>query len=106
MTTPILEEAGPSGSPQDPANDWCRPLPFLVLSAWCGLSSGLVEVVALIVRKHFFDMNHFYWMSRHFVWLVPATNFLVFAHCGSDPLPLVATGAAGAVELPRERWAR
>ncbi len=92
MTTPILEEAGPSSSPQDLANDWCRPLPFLALSAWCGLSSGLVEVVALIVRKHFFDMNHFYWMSRHFVWLVPATNFLVFAIVGAILSLLVRTG--------------
>ena len=82
MTTSILEEAGPSSSAQDLATDWWRPLPFLVLSAWCGLSSGLVEVVALIVRKHFVDLNHFYWMSRHFVWLVPLTNFLVFVIVG------------------------
>jgi arylsulfatase A-like enzyme len=93
MTTPILEEADPISSPQDLAQDWCRPVPFLALSAWCGLSSGLVEVVALIVRKHFIDMNHFYWMSRHFVWLVPATNFLVFVIVGVILSLLVSTGS-------------
>ena len=93
MKTPILEDAGPSSLPLDRTKDWCsRPLPFLVLSAWCGLSSGLVEVVALIVRKHFVDMNHFYWMSRHFVWLVPATNFLVFVIVGAILSLLVPTG--------------
>jgi arylsulfatase A-like enzyme len=98
MTTSILEEAGPSSSSQDLATDWWRPLPFLVLSAWCGLSSGLVEVVAVIVRKHFVDLNHFYWMSRHFVWLVPLTNATVFVIVGGL-LSLVATIWRG-----RGRW--
>ena len=83
MTTSILEEAGPSGSlPRDLAPYRWRPLTFLLLSAWCGLSSGLVEVAAVTARKRFVDSNQLYWMSRHFVWLVTITNLVVFIVLG------------------------
>jgi arylsulfatase A-like enzyme len=81
--TSILEEASPTSSlDRDLAAYRWRPLAFLLLSAWCGLSSGLVEVVAIIVRKHFVDLNQLYWMSRHFIWLVPLTNLVVFLIVG------------------------
>ena len=35
-----------------------------------------------MVRKQFVDLNHFYWMSRHFVWLIPLTNLLIFLALG------------------------
>ncbi len=54
----------------------------LVLSLWCGLLAGTLEVGALVLRKHLFDLNQFYWMSRHFVWLVPLTNLLIFLILG------------------------
>jgi arylsulfatase A-like enzyme len=59
-----------------------RPHHFLVLSVWCGLVCGPLEVGAIVVRKHTVDLNHFYWMSRHFVWLVPLTNLLIFLILG------------------------
>src|SRR4051794_11484120 len=43
--------------------------PVLIPSAWCGLASGLLEVGTIVLRKRTFDPNHFYEMSRHFVWL-------------------------------------
>ena len=35
-----------------------------------------------MVRKRAFDENHLYGMSRHFVWLIPATNLGVFLLLG------------------------
>ncbi len=58
-------------------------LPFLVLSAWCGLVAGLLEVGTIVLRKQMFDSNRLYGMSRHFIWLIPVTNLLVFLTFGS-----------------------
>jgi arylsulfatase A-like enzyme len=52
------------------------------LSIWCGLVAGLLEVGAIIVRKQVFDPNHLYGMSRHFVWLIPVTNLVIFLAFG------------------------
>jgi arylsulfatase A-like enzyme len=57
-------------------------LPVLVLSVWCGLVSGLLEVGTIIVRKRMFDPNHLYEMSRHFVWLIPLANLCIFLALG------------------------
>ena len=51
---------------------------LLLLSAWCGLVAGLLEVGTIVVRKEMFDANHLYGMSRHFAWLIPVTNIGVF----------------------------
>jgi arylsulfatase A-like enzyme len=54
----------------------------LVLSVWCGLVSGLLEVGTIVLRKRTFDPNHLYEMSRHFVWLIPLTNLCLFLALG------------------------
>ena len=59
-----------------------RAYQLLVLSLWCGLVAGTLEVGAIVLRKHTFDLNQFYWMSRHFVWLIPLTNLLIFLSLG------------------------
>ncbi len=59
-----------------------KPFPVLVASAWCGLVSGLLEVATVVVRKHTFDPNHLYEMTRHFVWLIPLTNICLFMAVG------------------------
>jgi arylsulfatase A-like enzyme len=51
---------------------------LLLLSVWCGLVAGLLEVATIVVRKHSVDPNHLYGMSRHFVWLIPIINAAVF----------------------------
>ncbi len=56
---------------------------LLLLSVWCGLVAGLLEVATIVVRKHSVDPNHLYGMSRHFVWLIPLTNAAVFALFGA-----------------------
>ncbi len=56
--------------------------PVLVLSVWCGLVSGLLEVGTIVARKRMFDPNHLYEMSRHFVWLIPLANLCLFLALG------------------------
>jgi arylsulfatase A-like enzyme len=59
-----------------------RPLDILILSAWCGLAGGLLEVGARIVCKSLIASNRLYLMSRHFVWLTPLSNLIFFAGLG------------------------
>jgi len=79
------EEAGTAGLSYRDLESSAVRLGFvrvLVLSAWCGLVSGLLEVGTLVLRKSTFDPNHLYWMSRHFVWLIPLTNLGAFLAVG------------------------
>ena len=77
--TDVSEEAriGPGRGPDRPGLVW-----LLLLSAWCGLVAGLLEVGTIVLRKQAFDPNHLYGMSRHFVWLIPLTNLCVFLALG------------------------
>ena len=54
----------------------------VLLSAWCGLVAGLLEVTTIVLRKRLYDTNHLYGMSRHFIWLIPVTNVGVFVVFG------------------------
>jgi arylsulfatase A-like enzyme len=42
----------------------------------------LLEVGAVVFRKNFVDLNQFYWKSRHFVWVVPLVNLVIFLALG------------------------
>jgi arylsulfatase A-like enzyme len=76
-------EIGPATIfPPGPRPGGLRFLHVFVLSIWCGLLAGLVEVGVIFLRKQFVDVNRFYWMSRHFVWLIPLTNLLIFLALG------------------------
>ncbi|QEH33143.1 Choline-sulfatase [Aquisphaera giovannonii] len=83
----------PGGPPAPRLPTWH----YLVLSLWCGLLAGPLEVAAILVRKRALDLNQFYWMSRHFVWLIPLTNLLIFATLAPAFWLLSASG-------PRGRW--
>ena len=81
--TAALIETGTIGpSAGDSETGSLRPHQVLVVSAWCGLLSGPLEVGAIVLRKHAYDLNQFYGMSRHFVWLIPLTNLLIFLTLG------------------------
>ena len=54
----------------------------LLLSAWCGLVAGLLEVGTITLRKHIVDPDRLYRMSRHFVWMIPLTNAGIFLAMG------------------------
>ena len=71
---------------------------LLLVSAWCGLVAGLLEVSTIVLSKLVFDPNQFFRMSRHFVWLIPVSNLCVF-------LPLGLVGCGVILVWPRHgRW--
>jgi arylsulfatase A-like enzyme len=94
-----LLEADALGSMAEESNTngWA-PGSILVLSIWCGLLSGLLEIGTTILRKNTVGQAHFYWMSRHFVWLIPATNVLLFLTLG------LILGVVTAVSPRRGGW--
>ena len=57
-------------------------LDVLVLSAWCGLAAGWLEVGTRVLSKSIVVSDRMYLMSRHFVWLVPLSNLLLFFVAG------------------------
>ena len=109
---------------REPGGSRLRAYHLLVLSLWCGLVAGPLEVGAIVLRKHLFDLNQFYWMSRHFVWLIPLTNLLIFLALGlvlcargtlaGRPRPLAGGAVALCLDpartvlgrLPPHLWAR
>jgi arylsulfatase A-like enzyme len=58
------------------------PWDILVLSAWCGLAGGLLEVATRVLCKYVDPTNRLYMLSRHFVWLAPLSTLLLFAGAG------------------------
>jgi arylsulfatase A-like enzyme len=54
------------------------PLDLLVLGAWCGVAAGLLEVGTRVLCRAINPDHRLYLMSRHFVWLTPLVNFLLF----------------------------
>ncbi len=62
----------------------CRlgALDVLLLSAWCGLAGGLLEVGTTICVRNLIPTNRGYLMTRHFVWLAPLSNLLLFSAMG------------------------
>jgi len=85
MTSPVavLEKSRPAGlSGPGLAGSGLRFHHIFILSVWCGLIAGPLEVGTMIVRKHTVDLNQFYWMSRHFIWMIPLTDLLIFLILG------------------------
>ncbi len=58
------------------------PLDVLVLSAWCGLAGGLLEVGTRVVCKSSVQATECTGMSRHFLWMAPLSNLLLFSGIG------------------------
>ena len=70
-----------------------------MLSAWCGLISGTARSRGPHPPQAiFFDFNHLYGMSRHFVWLIPLTDLLVFLAFG------IVRIRARRLEMAHPRW--
>ena len=76
----VLESQSPSRSPQVVRRLGLFDL--LVLSAWCGLATGELEVAVRVVPRAFNSTNRLYMMTRHFVWLVPLINLVLFVAIG------------------------
>ena len=71
---------------------------LLLLSAWCGLVAGLLEVGTIVLRKQVLDPDRLYKMSRHFVWMIPVSNVCVFVMLGAIGCGIVLIWAS------RGRW--
>ncbi len=80
-TAQFAKSKGVDWSHAELAAEGLSPFRLLVLSVWCGLISGWLEVGTLVARKTF-ELNHLYWISRHFVWLIPLVNLLAFTALG------------------------
>ena len=61
---------------------WLGPWDMLVLSAWCGLAGGLLEVATTICVRNLIPTTRGYLMSRHFIWLTPLSNLMLFSTIG------------------------
>ncbi|WP_205679163.1 sulfatase [Aquisphaera insulae] len=79
VATDLESEGSPPAGPRTE-----RPglVEALVLSAWCGLVAGLLEVGTIEVQKRLFDPNKLYHLTRHFVWLIPLTYLGLFLALG------------------------
>ncbi len=55
---------------------------LLLLSAWCGLAAGLLEVAARVLGRAIDPAQRLYLVSRHFLWLGPLSNLLFFLGMG------------------------
>jgi arylsulfatase A-like enzyme len=54
----------------------------LMWSTWLGLVAGLLEVGTRVVCRAIDPTNRLYLMSRHFVWLTPLANLILFLVLG------------------------
>ena len=54
------------------------PWDVLALAAWLGLAAGWLEVGTKVLCKSLVGNNRLYLMTRHFVWLVPLSNLVLF----------------------------
>jgi arylsulfatase A-like enzyme len=76
--------AAPAGTEPDSARAIIdRRSGILSVAAWCGLASGLLEVLALVIRRTTHGGDGFYRISRHFVWMIPLTYLILFLLLGA-----------------------
>ena len=57
-------------------------LDVFLLSVWCGLAAGWLEVATRVFCKKMGVAQPLYLMSRHFLWLGPFSNLLLFSGLG------------------------
>jgi len=82
-TTRTEKSVSALGAAQSPATQrHLGPLDVLVLAPWCGLVAGLLEVGARVFPRSIDTSYRLYNLSRHFVWLVPLTDLLLFSGIG------------------------
>jgi arylsulfatase A-like enzyme len=56
---------------------------ILLFASWCGLAGGLLEVAVRVLCRSIDPVNRLYMMTRHFIWLAPLSNLLLFFLAGS-----------------------
>ena len=75
-----MESLKPARSvlPRQPLSFW----EVVAVSAWFGLLAGLLEVGTKVVCAVIGRFGGLYQMSRHFFWLIPVTNLVIFLFLG------------------------
>ena len=80
LSVPTIAPPGPVRTPT------VRPrlgaLDVLVLSAWTGLAAGLCEVGVRVLCRSIDPTHRLYAMSRHFLWLAPLSDLVLFSAAG------------------------
>jgi arylsulfatase A-like enzyme len=59
-----------------------RPLDIMLVSAWSGLAGGLLEVGMRVLCRSIDSTGRLYMISRHYVWLAPVTDLILFSGVG------------------------
>jgi arylsulfatase A-like enzyme len=59
-----------------------RARDLFILSAWCGLAAGLLEVGTRVLCRAIDPSQRLYLMSHHFIWLSPLSNLAFFMVIG------------------------
>jgi arylsulfatase A-like enzyme len=60
------------------------PANLFLMTAWFGAITGLLELVQLLVRNHYSGgvSLGILQMNRHFIWMIPVADGLIFMACG------------------------
>ena len=68
-----------SNSPLNP-----RPIDLFLMMLWFGMIAGLVELALVLAQRGLTDRISLASLrtSRHFVWMIPAADALLFGVCG------------------------
>jgi hypothetical protein len=59
-----------------------RARDLFLLSAWCGLAAGLLEVGTRVLCRAIDPSQRLYLMTHHFIWLSPFSNLALFVVIG------------------------
>src|SRR4029077_19424310 len=81
-TPPDRVTAAPGSARTLVSGDKLGPRDVLALAAGCGLAAGWLEVGARVLCRSIDPTHRLYLMSRHFVWLVPLSNLMLFSSMG------------------------
>ncbi len=74
----MTDDKLPGGSQSVGAVHPCGLADVLVLSVWCGLAAGELEVATRFTYRSLSSTERLFLMTRHFVWLVPLINMGLF----------------------------
>ena len=72
-------------------------LAVVLVAQWFGLMTGLLELVLLLVRNHFYGTATLgaLQLNRHFSWMIPTIHLVIFSVAGLALAPLARRPGCG-----------